>query len=135
MLTVINQPTVLPGPPPGGPPVTVVWDVDGTLVLGDTLLPFLRRLAGTAGLTRILLRNLIRYARSPGRRTLVKTAVLREVLTGRDVTTVETMARDFVADLVLRRVYAIGGADRPIRALADVAVQVGPFRALPRAAR
>jgi phosphatidylglycerophosphatase C len=146
--------------------------------------------------------------------------VLREVLAGRDVATVETMARDFVADLVLRRVrpdclrrwqwhraqghhlilasaslglylhqlgallgadavlstemessagrltgelatpncrgaekarrldrhltahpatrvwvYANGSADRPIRALADVAVQVRPFRALSRAAR
>jgi phosphatidylglycerophosphatase C len=109
--TIIDPPVVLrPSTPQGssrnggGRPADVaVWDVDGTLVLGDTLMPFLRRLVGTAAVARIVLGNL---AHSPGagqRRDAAKAAVLQQALGGRELTAVDEIARSYVTDLVMRR--------------------------------
>jgi phosphatidylglycerophosphatase C len=102
-MTITDQPVWFPAPPDGAAPVAVVWDVDGTLVLGDTLLPFLRRFVGATRLTAVVLAAAARYAGTPDRRGTAKTAVLRETLRGREVADVDEVARAYVADLVMQR--------------------------------
>lgn len=109
--TIIDPPVVLrPSTPEdsnrhgGGRPADVaVWDVDGTLVLGDTLIPFLRRLVGTATVARIVLDNLGHSPRVDQRRNAAKAAVLQQALGGREFTAVDEIARSYVTDLVMRR--------------------------------
>ncbi|MEE3626413.1 HAD-IB family phosphatase [Nitrospirillum sp. BR 11752] len=61
-------------PPAEGLPGLAVFDFDGTLVRGDSLLPFLARVAGGETLRRHLARSAAGAAsrRLPGRATLVK---------------------------------------------------------------
>jgi phosphatidylglycerophosphatase C len=83
---------------PGGAPPVAVWDVDGTLVLGDTLLPFLRRFVGAVRLGRIVLGAVARSDRPTA-----KAAVLQQVLGGRRLADVDVVARAYVLDLVVQR--------------------------------
>ncbi|MBL7260230.1 HAD-IB family hydrolase [Paractinoplanes lichenicola] len=100
-LTVIEQPVVLPPSPvpvPGRGGVAA-WDVDGTLVFGDTLLPFLRRFVGTAALSGILLDVIARNLLS---RDAAKAALLQRVLGGRELAEVDAVARDYTTTLMHR---------------------------------
>jgi phosphatidylglycerophosphatase C len=87
-----------PGSRPDGAPPVAVWDVDGTLVLGDTLLPFLRRFVGAVRLGRIVLGAVARSDRATA-----KAAVLQQVLGGRRLAEVDVVARAYVLDLVAQR--------------------------------
>lgn len=103
-LTLIGSPLVLrPSAPGGAGPATAVFDVDGTLVTGDTLLPFLREVAGTVRLGRALVAGAVRQRSAPDRRSAIKAAVLQRVLGGRQLAAVDAVARDFVLDLVVHR--------------------------------
>jgi phosphatidylglycerophosphatase C len=83
-----------------------VFDVDGTLVAGDTLFPFLHEVAGTVRLGEALMAGALRQWSAPDRRTAVKRAVLQRVLGGRQVAAVDAVARDFVQDIVVHRMRA-----------------------------
>jgi HAD superfamily hydrolase (TIGR01490 family) len=76
-----------------------VWDVDGTLVLGDTLLPFLHRFTGAASLGRTVVGALARRDRNAA-----KAAVLQRVLGGRTLGAVDAVARAYVSDVLVRQV-------------------------------
>jgi HAD superfamily hydrolase (TIGR01490 family) len=104
-LTMIGHPVVLrPFIPdaaahePDAAPV-VFWDVDGTLILGDTLLPFLHRFAGAASLGRTVVRAMARRDRDAA-----KAAVLQRVLGGRTLAAVDAQARAYVSDVLVRQI-------------------------------
>lgn len=78
---------------------TVIWDVDGTLIHGDSLLPFLRQVCGTATLTRTLADAMTQ----PGR-AVAKRLVLQRALGGRETSSVGAVATRFVAERLIRRV-------------------------------
>jgi phosphatidylglycerophosphatase C len=78
---------------------TVIWDVDGTLIHGDSLLPFLRQVCGTATLTR----TLVDAMAQPGR-AVAKQLVLQRALGGREMSSVGAVATRFVAERLIRRV-------------------------------
>jgi HAD superfamily hydrolase (TIGR01490 family) len=105
-LTVIEQPVVqLAVRPPesrrAGAPIAV-WDVDRTLVRGDTLLPFLRCFTGTARLGGIILESLARHD-GPDRRSAAKAAALQRVLGGLELGAVDHKARGYVRSDVMHR--------------------------------
>ncbi|GGK78101.1 HAD-IB family hydrolase [Mangrovihabitans endophyticus] len=81
----------------------VVWDVDGTLTRGDSLLPFLRRVVGTRPLLATLGRVLATTAAGPDWRTAAKARLLQRTLGGRPATEVDQIARRH-ATYLLRRV-------------------------------
>jgi phosphatidylglycerophosphatase C len=83
-----------------------VWDVDGTLVLGDTLIPFLHRFVGAVQLGRVLLGTLARAATGPDPRDAAKAAALQRILGGLELRTVKVVARGYVLDLVAQRLRA-----------------------------
>ena len=92
-----------PGVPAPGPAVAV-FDVDGTLTLRDTLLPFLAGLCGRAAVSRALARHGVRLGAAllgAGSRDDVKEAVLGDLVTGRDAGQVRA-AGDRFAERVLR---------------------------------
>src|SRR2546423_3234773 len=63
------------------------FDFDGTLTERDTLVPFLRIVAGTGALSLAVLRNLptlLAAAAADGRRDAAKVAMFRRLLRGRD---------------------------------------------------
>jgi phosphatidylglycerophosphatase C len=78
-----------------------VWDVDGTLTRTDTMMPFLRRVAGPATVTTALVPALGRHLTGAERRAQAKAHLLRRVLGGRELTEVDDQARRY-ADHVLR---------------------------------
>jgi phosphatidylglycerophosphatase C len=107
-LTITEQPVVLRPPlpehlarPRGG---TAVWDVDGTLVSGDTLLPFLHRFVSAAKLGRILAGSLAVQGGKSDRRGAAKAAMLQQVLGDREVAAVDLIARRYAAEDVMHRV-------------------------------
>jgi phosphatidylglycerophosphatase C len=83
---------------PAAAPVAV-WDVDGTLVPGDTLLPYLRRFTGAVSLGRIVASALARHDRDAA-----KAAVLQRVLGGHTLAAADTVARAYVSDVLVRRI-------------------------------
>jgi phosphatidylglycerophosphatase C len=106
VITVISAPRVLrpsdadaarPGPR-GGRPVAV-WDLDGTLTRTDTLLPFLRRIAGTAA----VLRALAAAGRELPVRDAAKALVLQRLLGGRTLAEVDRIARGYAARVAAAR--------------------------------
>ena len=111
-LTIARRPAALrPSTPDGGSGASdrtpiAVWDVDGTLVLGDTLIPFLHRFVGAAQLGSILLGALARAATGPDPRNVAKAAVLQRVLGGLELSAVKAVARGYVLDLVAQRLRA-----------------------------
>ena len=101
-LTVVEPPQVLPatgrgvdGPGPRRGRPAAVWDLDGTLTRTDTLLPFLRRVAGTAAVVRALAVAASRDLPRHGRRSAAKALVLQQLLGGRDLAAVDHVARDY----------------------------------------
>jgi phosphatidylglycerophosphatase C len=78
-----------------------VWDVDGTLTRADTMLPFLRRVAGPAAVTAALVPAIGLHLAGTERRTLAKADLLRRVLGGRPASDVDRVAREY-AEHVLR---------------------------------
>ncbi|MFF5291054.1 HAD-IB family hydrolase [Paractinoplanes globisporus] len=99
-LTVVEPPQVMPatgsgtGEPRRGRPAAV-WDLDGTLTRTDTLLPFLRRVAGTAAVVRALAVAATRELPRHGRRDAAKALVLQQLLGGRELGPVDQVARDY----------------------------------------
>jgi len=100
-LTVVEPPQVFPANESGvtdsrprrGRPVAV-WDLDGTLTRGGTLLPFLRRVAGPAAVLRALAFAASRDLPRHRRRTAAKAIVLQRLLGGRELAEVDQVARD-----------------------------------------
>lgn len=85
--------------------VVAAFDFDGTLTTGDTLLPFLRRVAGRAKVSRVLAANLPGFARASrarDARDLVKERVLASCLAGLDAAAVGDAALRYVETIVLR---------------------------------
>jgi phosphatidylglycerophosphatase C len=78
-----------------------VWDVDGTLTRADTMMPFLRRVAGPATVTTALVPALGRHLTGAERRAQAKADLLRRVLGGRELAEVDGQARRY-ADHVVR---------------------------------
>jgi phosphatidylglycerophosphatase C len=86
-----------------------VFDVDGTLTTGDTLLPFLRRVCGAGAVTRALgteWRRLASMTRDRERRDDAKAAVVARLLAGRDHRRLETLGDDYARLLFARRLRA-----------------------------
>jgi phosphatidylglycerophosphatase C len=90
-----------PVPRPLNP--VAVWDVDGTLTRTDTMLPFLRRIAGPATVTTALVPAIGRHLTGAERRAQAKAILLRRVLAGRDATEVDSKARRYAEDIVAHR--------------------------------
>jgi phosphatidylglycerophosphatase C len=104
-LTMLDPPVVLRRSTPDvatdrpdAAPVAV-WDVDGTLVRGDTLLPFLRRFTGAVSLGRTVVSALAWHDRDAWKAT-----VLQRVLGGRTLAAVDMVARAYVSDALVRRI-------------------------------
>jgi phosphatidylglycerophosphatase C len=100
-LTVVEPPQVLPANDPGAPDTrsrrgrpVAVWDLDGTLTRADTLVPFLRRVAGTAAVVRALAFAASRDLPRQRRRSAAKALVLQRLLGGRELAEVDQVARD-----------------------------------------
>ena len=85
-------------------PVVAAFDFDRTLTTRDTVLPFMRSVAGTAGLVRILTRNFTRILSLVARRerNRLKELMCREVFRARPVEEVHQRALTF-ATLVMDR--------------------------------
>ncbi|WP_436531582.1 HAD-IB family hydrolase [Actinoplanes sp. HUAS TT8] len=106
-LTVVEPPRVLrlgdPGAAGSGPDrgrPAAIWDLDGTLTRTDTLVPFLRRVAGTAA----VFRALTAAARELPHRDAVKALVLQRLLGGREATEVDRVARRYAERLMAAQV-------------------------------
>jgi phosphatidylglycerophosphatase C len=80
-----------------------VWDVDGTLTRADTMLPFLRRVAGPAAVTAALVPAIGLHLTGTGRRVEAKAALLRRVLGGRVASDVDRVAREYAEHVVRHR--------------------------------
>ena len=87
------------------PRTVAVFDFDGTLTRGDTLLPFLRRVRGDVTLAAALLAGCARFALAPAgeRRNRAKEVVLSRVLGGEPVERVTLLADAYAVELVARR--------------------------------
>lgn len=82
------------------------FDFDGTITRSDTLLPFLRKSAGQGRTARALLALSLRTTVSmgtAGSRDAAKEELLRRLLTGVPVGTLEAQAESFAAHLVANR--------------------------------
>jgi phosphatidylglycerophosphatase C len=109
-LTVIEPARVLrsgdtPGDDSGrrrGRPVAI-WALDGTLTRTDTLLPFLRRIAGTRAAVGALAVAAGRELPRRNRRDAGKALVLQRTLGGRPLTEVDRVARGYAARLFAAR--------------------------------
>ena len=82
----------------GGGPLVAAFDFDGTITRRDTLVPFLRHVAGRVGFTRGFL-GALPAAGGRERRDAYKAAVLQRVLGGRDADELLTTARAYGAGL------------------------------------
>ncbi|MBU2668000.1 HAD-IB family hydrolase [Actinoplanes bogorensis] len=102
-LTLVEPPVVLPAEYSQDGTAIAVWDVDRTLVRGDTLLPFLRRFTG-AGLLAATMLDAFARSTGPDHRGSAKAVVLQRVLGGRPLAEVQRQARDYVAVEVMRRI-------------------------------
>lgn len=117
---------------------TVVWDVDGTLIHGDSLLPFLRRVGGGPALARDLA-GAVLHSSGPDRRSDSKRRILQRSLGGRAKSAVDIVANQFVRDRLLRRVrpdclrrwqWHRGRGDRMVLASASLDLYLDQFGAL-----
>lgn len=82
------------------------FDLDGTITRSDTLIPFLRRSAGTARTARALLALSLRITRSMagmGSRDTAKEHLLRRLLAGQPVSALEEVAESFADHVVAER--------------------------------
>jgi phosphatidylglycerophosphatase C len=109
-LTVIEPARVVPaGGPPGdnperrsGRPIAV-WALDGTLTRSDTLLPFLRRVAGTPSVVGALAIAASRELPRHHRRDAAKALVLQRLLGGRALAEIDQIARAHAARIAAAR--------------------------------
>ncbi len=88
------------------PPGIAVFDLDGTLTRGDTLLPFLRRARGatrTAGAVLVHMPLILRALLFAGRRHAAKEAVVSHILRGQDVEALAETAESYAEEVVSRR--------------------------------
>jgi phosphatidylglycerophosphatase C len=79
-----------------GPPTVAAFDFDGTLTRRDTLLPFLRLVAGDGAVMRAGLRHaprLVAARLDDARRDDAKAALLRDLLAGRDAEELRELGR------------------------------------------
>lgn len=87
-------------------PVTVVaFDFDGTLSTGDTVVPFLRRVSGTARLTAGLLARWRRVLGALARRDrdALKAAAADVAFRGELAASVDSLGRTFAAEIIANR--------------------------------
>lgn len=87
------------------PRCVAAFDFDGTLLSGDSLLPFLRRAAGWAGLGRAAIRASWQLALLPlggVHRDRAKAALLAASLAGRSAETVRQIAEEYSGELSRR---------------------------------
>jgi phosphatidylglycerophosphatase C len=96
--------------------VVAAFDFDGTLSDRDNVVPFLRRVAGSAATAQAFAgtaTHLARGGRHRWSRDDVKADLVRRLLAGREAAAIETSARGFAADVVARhlRTDAIERAD------------------------
>jgi HAD superfamily hydrolase (TIGR01490 family) len=85
--------------------VVAAFDFDGTLSTRDNFVPFLRRFAGTPATTRAFATvgvEVGRRGRASWKRDEVKAALLRQLVTGRDVADLDDTARRFARDVLAR---------------------------------
>ena len=112
------------------------FDFDGTLTRRDTLVPFLRLVAGTPAWSRAAL-TCVRHLteRDPGRRRdRVKATMVQQVFAGRSVATVETLAARYAAELtaslrpdsVARVAWHHGQGHRLVLVSASLAMYAAP---------
>lgn len=115
--------------------IVAAFDFDGTLTTGDTLLPFLRQVAGRAKVARVLAANVGGFARASRRRDardILKERVIASCLAGLDASEVNAAALRYVATIALRpevvatlRVHQDAG-HRVIVVSASPTIYVGP---------
>lgn len=89
-----------------GPRTIAVFDLDGTLTRGDTLLPFLRRARGstrTAGAVLVHVPLIVRALLFPGHRQAAKEAVVAHILAGQDIEALARTAESYAEEVVTRR--------------------------------
>jgi phosphatidylglycerophosphatase C len=85
-----------------GRPVAI-WDLDGALTRTDTLLPFLRRVAGTAAVVGALAVAASRDLPRRNERDAARALLLQRILGGRPLDQVDQVARGYAARLVAAR--------------------------------
>ena len=81
------------------------FDFDGTLSTRDNFVPFLRRVAGAAAVSRAMAVNsarLARQRRSTRSRDALKALVLRDLFAGFDADLLDEIARGFAQEIVQR---------------------------------
>jgi phosphatidylglycerophosphatase C len=124
--------------PAMGVRTTVVWDVDGTLIRGDSLLPFLRRVGGGPALARDLAAAVL-HSSGSDRRSESKQRILQRALGGREKAAVDVIANQFARDRLIRRVrpdclrrwqWHRGRGDRMVLASASLDLYLDRFGAL-----
>jgi phosphatidylglycerophosphatase C len=95
--------------PDGAARTVAAFDFDGTLSTRDNFVPFLRRVAGTAAVSRSLAANSTRVAtrpRSQRSRDALKALVLRDLFAGYDADTLDEIGRGFAFEIVQRHLRA-----------------------------
>jgi phosphatidylglycerophosphatase C len=98
-----GRPVAPPIPTPRPLDPVAVWDVDRTLTRADTMLPFLRRVAGPGAVTAALVPAIGLHLTGAGRRVEAKAALLRGVLGGRAASDVDRVAREYAQHVVRHR--------------------------------
>jgi phosphatidylglycerophosphatase C len=108
-LTVVEPARVLPSADPPhdgssrrGRPVAI-WALDGALTRTDTLLPFLRRVAGTAATVGALAVTASRELPRRNHRDAARKLLLQRILGGRPLDQVDQVARGYAARVVAAR--------------------------------
>ena len=85
------------------------FDFDGTLSSRDNFVPFLRRVAGTAAVSRSMAVNSARIAarpRSRRSRDALKALVLRDLFAGYDAEALDEIGRGFAFEIIQRHLRA-----------------------------
>lgn len=92
----------------GGRPRIVAFDVDGTLTTSDCVVPFLRRIAGTAGLTAGLAKHPVEVTRGllTHDRDLLKSLAAEVTFAGRTLDDVAAEGSTFAAEVAAERLRA-----------------------------
>jgi phosphatidylglycerophosphatase C len=86
-------------------PTVAAFDFDGTLSTRDNFVPFLRRVAGTAAVTRSMAVNSGRVAarpRSQRSRDALKALVLHDLFAGYDAAALDEVGRGYAREIVQR---------------------------------
>jgi phosphatidylglycerophosphatase C len=89
--------------------VVAAFDFDGTLSTRDNVVPFLRRIAGSAATARAFAETSARLAsggRGMWKRDVVKAEMVRRLLTGRVARHVDDLAHAFALEVIARHLRA-----------------------------